>query len=550
MASIAVLVLYPIIHLLLQSIQSNGKFNLIAYREVFTNKHTFIALWNTVKLQFLVLAFCWLFGGLMAFIRTKTNYKHRKRIDSFVFLSLIFPPFIFATSMKLLLGNNGFLERIFNILQWSYDIDIYTILGAAICLSMHMYPFVYYGIKNRLLLLDDDVIKSARTLGVKQRNVIFKVVLPMLMPAFLSTGLLVLARTMANYTVPAELLLPQGIEVLTTRIYSAQASLQLNVTSVLCIFMVILSTVIFIVSVILEKKSSAKSATVVSNKSEEVVKLSKTSNKILHVLVIIVFSCITIIPFIILLFASFFKRWGLKLFTGFGNVIRWDYLTLNNYKILFKEGMIWEPLLNSLIYGGIAAIISTIIATTTVYLYNYKPSRMSKLLINIAQLPIAIPNIILAMASMLAWRSAPFDFYGKPIIIIVTYIVLFTPICIKQILPVSQNLDKSVYDSAKTMGLSQFTIFKNIYLKQISNGVYAGFFMTFLIAFKEIPISLLLYTSDSKTLGVLLFIIQSNSYGLEMTSAVAVVVIVISLLINILLLRIRKGIKHYEQVRN
>ncbi|MFA7107409.1 MAG: hypothetical protein WC154_08920, partial [Candidatus Izemoplasmatales bacterium] len=62
-----------------------------------------------------------------------------------------------------------------------------------------------------------------------------------------------------------------------------------------------------------------------------------------------------------------------------------------------------------------------------------------------------------------------------------------------------------------------------------------------LIVFKEIPLSLLLYTNNTKTLGVLLFVVQSNSYGLEMTSAVAVVVIVISLVLNYVLSRIRNG---------
>ena len=59
--------------------------------------------------------------------------------------------------------------------------------------------------------------------------------------------------------------------------------------------------------------------------------------------------------------------------------------------------------------------------------------------------------------------------------------------------------------------------------------------VSFLIAFREIPISLLLYSKGNETVGVLLFTIQSNSYGLEMTSTIAVIVILISIIGNIIL---------------
>ena len=203
--------------------------------------------------------------------------------------------------------------------------------------------------------------------------------------------------------------------------------------------------------------------------------------------------------------------------------------------------MIWKPLLNSFVYGFVASLIASLISVLVVYLINYRKGVLSKVFIVIAQLPLAIPNIILAIAAMMAFRKWPFDFYGKPIIMIVTYALLFTPVCIKQVMSVAQNLDKSVYDASRTMGVSRIMFFKDVFLKQIINGVFAGFVMTFLIAFKEIPLSLLLYTNNTKTLGVLLFVVQSNSYGLEMTSAVAVVVIVISLVLNYVLSRIRNG---------
>ncbi len=50
-----------------------------------------------------------------------------------------------------------------------------------------------------------------------------------------------------------------------------------------------------------------------------------------------------------------------------------------------------------------------------------------------------------------------------------------------------------------------------------------------MISLREIPISLLLYSSGQETAGVLLFGMQSQSYGLEMTSTLAIVIVAIIL---------------------
>ena len=195
-----------------------------------------------------------------------------------------------------------------------------------------MYPFVYYGIRNRLSIIDDDVLNSAKTLGLSKLKIVFKIILPLLTPAFISTGLLVLARTMANYSVPAELLLPKGIEVFTTRIYSAQSSLALNQTAGLCLIMIMITTSIFGFSMMFEKKSVRKAVSLTTEQDSSIIEFGSKTNKVISFLVFVFFGFITLIPLFVIIFASFFKRWGLKIFNGVGMPVRWDYLT---FKQLF-----------------------------------------------------------------------------------------------------------------------------------------------------------------------------------------------------------------------
>ena len=77
-----------------------------------------------------------------------------------------------------------------------------------------------------------------------------------------------------------------------------------------------------------------------------------------------------------------------------------------------------------------------------------------------------------------------------------------------------------------------------------NKSVLSGWIVCFLIAIREIPISLLLYSKGTETTGVMLFTVQSNSYGLELTSTIAIVVIIISIIGNLLVRKI--GLRRYR----
>ncbi|MCF7931711.1 MAG: iron ABC transporter permease [Acholeplasmataceae bacterium] len=551
--AVAMLVLYPIAHLIIESFQVNDTFNPVGYIEVFQSHRTYKALWNTIRLQSLVLLMTWIIGGALAIIRVKTDIRYKKVIDVFVFLSLVIPPFIYATSMTLFVGRMGILTKLLHLIGLENPFDIHTFIGAAFCLSMHLYPFVYYGVRNRIKLIDSDMINSARTLGAKRFRLLFSIVIPTLVPAFMATGLMILARTMANYAVPATLLLPEGIEVLATRVYAAQSDLALNWTSVLCLFLVGLSYGLFIGTSFFSHKRNHHDQSGRSENENGKIRLNTFARYGITTSLFIFFVVFTIIPVLTVLYASFFKSWGLTFFNGFGEPLSWNHVTFGNYRLLFSQGLIIQPLKNSFVYGGIAALTASLIAAISVYMNHYRKGFLNSILIHVSQLPIGIPNIVLAIAAMLAWRTPPFDYYNTPTIIIITYIVLFTPIVIKQVQSVVANLDDTAVKSARTMGASSLKIFSTIYFQQIRHGLFTGFLMVFMIAFKEIPISLLLYYGNTGnpdstiTLGVMLFRIQSNSYGLEMTAAVAVIVIIISLLLNIVLIHINQRMIRYGQ---
>lgn len=64
--------------------------------------------------------------------------------------------------------------------------------------------------------------------------------------------------------------------------------------------------------------------------------------------------------------------------------------------------------------------------------------------------------------------------------------------------------------------------------------------MAFIIALREIPISLLLFSYGNETIGVLMFNVRSDFGGTEFVSAISVLVISLTVLLRIVLKHISK----------
>ena len=536
-----VFILYPVAMLAIGSFRVDGAFSVAGYVTAFTSAVTYKALLNTLQMVLGILLGTWIIGGFLAFVRHKTDYKYKKLLDAGVFFSFTIPAYILSISWIELVCRGGYIHRLLQTVfpNMSYSINGYSVGASVFILTLHLYPLVYYGVGNALRLVSGVFEQSARVCGGKKVRIVFTVILPLVAPSFVSTGLLVVSRGMANFGVPAQLSSVAGKAVLTTRVFSAMSDLNLPVVAVLSLLLIVISLALYLLSERALKARRFNMPAAGPTDAHAEIGLGRWKNT-LNAGIVVFFTLSVAIPFATILTSSFFKRWGLEFSAA--------NLTFGNYVRLFTgENLLTRPLLNSLFFGTAASAAAAFFASLTVYFHQYRQSLVTRCLMHVAQLPIAVPNMILAVAAMFAWINEPLKLYGTGAIIIVTYTVLFTPICIKQMLGAAKNMDVSMDLAARTMGAGWALRYFRLFLPLMKNSLFSGLIVCFLISLKEIPISLLLYTTGTQTLGVLMFTIQSNSYGLEMTSAVSVVVIALSVCGNLLLRKLRsKGYHSYE----
>ena len=480
-----------------------------------------VPLLNSLRLSISVFAATGIIGGLLAVAAVRVNGRLRKIIDRGVLVSFAVPPYILALAWVQIFGRNGYLERIVHSLGFAENWHScpYSLTASAVVMTLHLYPLMYMSIRNGLERLDPRYEQAALLAGASAPRVLCGITLPLVLPNILSTGLLVFSRTMANFSVPALLCLPAGIDLVPTGIYSALSSLRTNQAALFSIVLVSVSTVLHIAHGALLRSRQRESC--FSGGQADVYR-GVRGRKAAGAAVFCFFTIACVIPLAAMAVSSFLLRWGLPLEP--------KYFTLNNYREIFSgSGDAARAFGNSFLYGGTAALFAVIVGGAAAFVSARRKTPGGRLIEAAASWPMAVPNTVLAVAAVFAWNRPPLRFYGTGWAIILTYMVLFTPIVLKQISGLAETEDGRLTAAARTAGAGGVKAFFTVSFPLVLPGIFSGLMICMMIALREIPISLMLYSAGRETVGVLLFGMQSQSYGLEMTSALAVVLIVIIL---------------------
>lgn len=520
--TVALLVMYPILVLIGYSfgISFNGiEISLDAYKNLFFNKEVYFAVKNTLYIGFCITLFAGLLGGGLAFLVTKTDILCKKLIEKLIFGTFVIPSYIMAIAWIEIAGHNGFFTRfLYQFFNTKNPFEIYSLEGIIFVMVLHLYPMVFINISNALKNMDSNLEKAGFISGASSKKVISTIIIPIIMPSIFSILLFVFSKSIACFGVATVLGLPARKYVVTTYIFSSLSSLDIGSAVSLSVLLLIISGILFMLN---NKylKSKEYTSTNIVNDERYIYSLGKF--KIVITIIILSFLFLTsFVPIIMIVISSFLKKWGIPLI--FKN------MTLNNYyNILFEERIARSAIKNSIIYGLISATIACVIGMVISYISNRTKTRCKKIVEFLSSLPMAIPETVLAIAAIFAWKNEPLKLYGTPWIIIVTYIGICLPMIVKNVNGLMIGFDPILEKASEINGASCIQTFKRIVIPMILPGIKAGFMMSMIFVLREIPVSIMLYSRGYETIGVLIYNLRSDTGGLEVVSAIAVIIIIL-----------------------
>lgn len=145
------------------------------------------------------------FLGLFAarWMMTLKNKVIQLIFDGIFTLPLVLPPTVMGFFLLLVFGVNQPIGAFFlNVLGVRIAFSFSATVIAAVVIS---FPIMYRSARGALEQVDEDLVDAARTLGMSETSIFFKVLVPNALPGIISGGVLSFARGLGEFGATAML---------------------------------------------------------------------------------------------------------------------------------------------------------------------------------------------------------------------------------------------------------------------------------------------------------------------------------------------------------
>jgi iron(III) transport system permease protein len=514
MATALLFIAYPLIHLGLKSLPLS---NYVAQAR---NPLSYRALFNTLYISVGITLLATGVGSLLAFLVIRADMPLKRIARGGVYLLFLTPAYVSAMAWIQLFGRAGYVTRWlratigFTRAPW----DLYTLEGVILVMGLSMVPIAYMAAAGTLRNADPSREEASIMSGASPLRTLWSVTVPLALPGILAGAFLVFVHGVSGFGVPAMLAMPAGRLVLTTQIYASLGHYDVRMACALSVFLVALTALaLWVHNAILRRNRFGTNA----GGSRSIVTYSLGRWRWPTALLLLLFFLLFAVgPLAMIGLSSLLKAWGLPISVG--------NLTLGNYGSVLSVGVSARALRNSFLFAAGGATCASILGLIISYITQRTRLRGRRILDFLATAPLAVPGPVIAASMIFAWTAPPLRFYNTPWIILLTYTVAFVPYAVRTVGGVLKGMHANQEEAGWLSGRSWARVFGDVVLPIVRRGVWAGWMLVFLMAFREIPISTMLYTQGTETVGVLMFILKTEAGGLEVVSAVAVIVVLLT----------------------
>ena len=489
------------------------------WKDLFTSelasKNLWTPLMNTLAVSLLSCVAAVVFGGVFAFLITRTNMKCKKWLSSIFIFPYIMPQWTLAIVWQNLFnsnavtgGSDGLLAALFGIRMPGWWCT--GLFPSVIVLGLHYSAFAYILIGGIFRNMDANLEEAATILDTPKYKIMTRITIPMIKPAILSTVLLVFGSSMGSYPVPHYL----KLTTLSTRYLEITDKYQ-GEASILAIIMMALGVIVLILNQ--RSLKSRKNYTTVSGKSGQISKINLGKvGKYAVAIVLIVFTFFTsIYPMISFAMETFLPNPGDYSFLTTGD---WSHLTtkwwtyndptgeagLYGQMGMLHNKMIWKA------YGGtmLVSVACALVAGTLGTLIGYavskrRRSKFSNYVNNMAFIPYLMPSIAVGIAFFILF-SGRLNLYNTYWILIIAGTVKYIPFASRSALNSMLQISGEIEESAIIQGIPWWKRMFRIIIPIQKSSILSGFLLPFITCVRELSLFMLLCTQGfilSTTIG-------------------------------------------------
>lgn len=528
-ALILAFVIYPNINIVLSVLFEDGHFSTEAVTKLLKSKRAVKSMKNSLILGVSLTITVNVIGVLSVLFTEYWDIRGSKLLKVAYMTPLFYGGVVLATGYLYVYGQRGIVTTLLLKVWPNMDPNWFQGYWAVLfmmsfaCTSNHI-----IFLTNAIRGLDYHVIEAAQNMGASDLRILFKVVLPCLLPTIFSLSIMTFLTGICALSGP---LMVGGSDFQTINpmiVTFAGNPNSRDLGAMLAIFLGLLTVVFLVVLNYVESKGNYMSV----SKTKAKMKKQKIQNPALnlagHLLAWGMF-LVYVLPICLVIFASFNNSLAIQTYT-----LSWKSLTLDNYAAVFakKDGL--RPYIVSVLYSIAAAVIAAGVCVLVARIALKKERKADRFFEYGVLIPWMLPTTFVALGILYTFNESRW-FVGNKVLVgtiwamLIAYIVVKLPFSFRMIRAAFFGVDDNLEEAAKAMGAKPGYTLVKVILPVIMPTVLSVIALNFNSLLSDYDLSVFLYTPRFQPLGIVIKSLSDatdpNGKGIMLVYSVILMVI-------------------------
>ena len=503
---VGVFVVYPLVKVVLKSLESPDGLGFATYVKIFSGWYMRRALYNTLLVGVLTAVIGVAIGFIFAFTMAKTDVPGKKIINLLAILPVVSPPFVGAVAILLLFGSNGLITT---QLLGLYDFRIYGLKGLLLAQVMTFFPIAYLTLRGVLESIGSSLEDAAFDLGASRWEVFSKVTLPLAAPGIASALLVLFIESLADFGNPLVLAGSQFPTLAVQAYLQITGMYDLAGGAALAVALLFPSLIAFVLQKYWLGKKRYVTVTGKPSRNRSMA-VSPAMKWTLFGFCVAV-SALVLLFYGVIFVGAFSRLWGVD-----------HSFSLRNFEYVFNVGL--EAVKDTLLVAVTSTPVSGVLGMVLAFLIVRQRFVGRRTLEFVSMLNYALPGTLVGIGYLLAFHEPPLALTGTLAILVLNFVFRYVPVGMQGGIASLQQIDPAIEEAAIDLGATTARTFRKVTLPLIAPAFFSGLIFAFIRAMTAISSAIFLVSADWQLMTVQI-LSQVGSGRLGVAAAFSVILI-------------------------
>lgn len=456
---------------------------------------------NTVLFGLVATATAQIIGTTAAILIGRTDLPCRRVLGEMFLWPLYVSSLILAFAWATVYGPSGYVTQLITTWTGRMPWYLYTLFGMSLVAGVALAPVSFIYGQASAVSSDPTFEEAARIAGAGRMSTLLNVTLPLMKPSLFFSSLLIFTSAIEVLSIPLVFGTPSGVKVFSTFLYERIGNAAVpdyGMAAAAALVMVLV--IVGLIGLQQRILGSTRKYVTIAGKSvrPRAFALGPFRWPVFALVASYVFLAVCL-PLGILVLRGFVTF--LHPLAPLG-----DVLTLGNFAVLAEFPSYSRSITNSLLIAAVGGLVATGLVTMIAVVVHRSEFRFSRLLLNFALMPRAIPGLIAGIGFFYAVAMIPFlaPLRSTVFILMIAFTMAAIPLAYGAVAPMLLKIGPELDQAARVQGANWWHTVTRIVLPLLRPALVACFALLFISFFKEYSTAVFLYAPGSEVIGTTL----------------------------------------------